>query len=117
MTNTKYIFIELQHKLQQTANNSLSCKDLVNWVDDQHWELIEGSLKYDYSQLADFLREILDDINAQWECLIANIPDDHPQFPAQFIQDWLSDLLSQKINFSIKYKYDSNKNYAGMINY
>jgi phage-related protein len=83
---------ELKYRLAQVADRSSSGQDLVDWSDERHWDLLEGSEADDETAEADFLREILYDITMQWECLVANVHSTAVEFPDSFIQEWLSEV-------------------------
>lgn len=100
-SSTRQLFQDLNAHLEQTANHTLSNQSLVEWSEAQHWSLIEGTLQADNSPEAKVLREILSDIVLQWEILLGSSHEaDHvsegrsPEFPLDWIQNWLSQLQS-----------------------
>jgi hypothetical protein len=99
------LFQDLNVRLEQTANHTLSSQSLVEWSEVQHWSLAEGTLQADYSPKAKVLREILSDIVLQWEILLGNSREtDHateersPEFPLDWIHNWLSQLKSASLS-------------------
>jgi hypothetical protein len=102
-SSTHQLFHDLNIRLEQTANHTLSSQSLVEWSEVQHWSLIEGKLQADNSLEAEILREILSDLVLQWEILLGNSheiahadEERSPEFPLDWIQNWLSQLKSVK---------------------
>lgn len=90
MAEVKGILRDLKERLTQVANHTSTSKALADWSDEQHWLLMEGSGKDDETLEANFLREVLYDVAAQWECLIANLHSTAVEFPEELITDWSS---------------------------
>lgn len=64
------VLSKLEQNFNDTLHHLLTSADLAQWADTQQWILLEGQFRDDQSSTAQFLREILTDINLQWECLI-----------------------------------------------
>lgn len=92
MAEVKSILRDLKERLAQVANHTLTSKAFADWSDEQHWLLMEDSLKDDETLEADFLREVLYDVAAQWECLVANLHSTTGEFPEELITDWSSQV-------------------------
>lgn len=83
---------EFKERLAQFANHTLTSKALAEWSDEQYWYLMEGSGKDDETRSAKFLREVLYDVAAQWECLVAEFHFTKIEFPEELIRDWCSQV-------------------------
>ncbi|MEG3437921.1 hypothetical protein V0288_12405 [Pannus brasiliensis CCIBt3594] len=83
---------ELKNRLERLADRASDSKAVVDWSDEQHWELLEGVEAENTTEEADFLRELLYDIGLQWECLVANARSTAVEFPEDLIQAWLSEI-------------------------
>jgi hypothetical protein len=92
MLEEKGILGEFKYRLAQVANHTLTSKVLADWSDEQHWLLMEGTGKEDETLEAIFLREVLYDVAAQWESLVANLHSTAAEFPHELIKDWLSQV-------------------------
>ena len=92
MAQVKGILREFKERLALFANHTLTSKALAEWSDEQYWYLMEGSGKNDETRSANFLREVLYDVAAQWECLVANFQSTKIEFPEELITDWFSQV-------------------------
>ncbi len=108
MVNTQVTFLPplqlqqtLVQQLEQLAQHQLASPIFVQWVEAQHWQLLEGVYKSDQTPVAQNLREILSDILLQWDCLHAHQHEIHPdghklmvEFPAPWLTAWLNQIQS-----------------------
>lgn len=96
------ILTKLEQNLQDTLHYFLPSADLTKWTDTQQWLLLEGEFRDDQSSTAQLLRELITDINLQWECLIGQhyekqlAPLETVQFPSQWLTEWLAQIQSSK---------------------
>lgn len=69
---------------------------MATWAEEQYWLLMEGERKDDDTLEAEFLRDILADVMAQWECLLADVYYQKGKTAtAEFPQEWIADWKSQ----------------------
>ena len=92
MAKVKGILRDLKERLAEVANHTSTSKALADWSDEEHWLLMEGSGKDDETLEANFLREVLYDVAAQWECLVANLHSTTVKFPEELITNWSSQV-------------------------
>ena len=92
MAQVKGILREFKERLAQFANHTLTSKGFAEWSDEQYWNLMEGSGKDDETRSAKFLREVLYDVAAQWECLVAEFHSTNIEFSEELITDWFSQV-------------------------
>ena len=100
------ILIKLEQNLRNTLHHLLNSADLAQWADTQQWLLLEGEFRDDQSSTAQLLRELLSDINLQWECLVGQhhekqLPPETVQFPSQWLTEWLTQIQSSKTHQKI----------------
>ena len=93
--SSKEILKQLDLLLNQVGLNKIVSVSLAKWASGQYWLLMEGELAEEKSTEANFLRDILDDIQGQWECLCANNEDiakskgtEYLEFPKNLIEEW-----------------------------
>ncbi|MDJ0899622.1 MAG: hypothetical protein QNJ55_12500 [Xenococcus sp. MO_188.B8] len=99
--STISILTKLEQNLKDTLHHLITSADLAQWADTQQWILLEGEFRDDQSSTAQLLREILIDINLQWECLIGQHHENQltletAQFPSQWLTEWLAQIQSSK---------------------
>ncbi|OKH38619.1 hypothetical protein NIES2119_08445 [[Phormidium ambiguum] IAM M-71] len=82
----------VQGTVSSVCQPHLTSKALAQWSDEQYWYLMEGSGKDDKTRSAKFLREVLYDVAAQWECLVAEFHSTKIEFPEELITDWFSQV-------------------------
>ncbi|MEG3893791.1 hypothetical protein QT973_25710 [Microcoleus sp. Z1_A1] len=94
---SEQMIIDFKDLLEREASSKLTSKSMATWSDEKYWFLMEGGGKDDETTEADFLRDILSDVTAQWECLISNIHEESgveavasAKFPEEWIVEWLS---------------------------
>lgn len=91
------ILLELESKLRRALSDENSHGDVAGWASERSWELLEGELKDAEGPAARFLRDLLDDIEAQWEILISNaLHGEGPAaagkaaYPQELLKGWLA---------------------------
>lgn len=96
MVESPIIVKDLQTMLEQVKSNSVGSESLATWGEEQYWSLMEGERKDEDRPEADFLRNILADVMAQWECLLADVyHQEGKTATAEFPQEWIADWKSQ----------------------
>ena len=95
----------LAQHLYQLSNHQITSQTLVQWVETQQWQLLEGAYKTDQTPAVRVLREILSDILLQWECLQAHHHDTAQpgqelavEFPNAWLTTWLQQIQSTPAN-------------------
>ncbi|MBO1350475.1 MAG: hypothetical protein EBE86_025255 [Hormoscilla sp. GUM202] len=96
MVESLSIIKNLQTMLDRVKSHSLGSESLATWAEEQYWLLMEGERKDDDTLEAEFLRDILADVMAQWECLLADVYYQKGKTAtAEFPQEWIADWKSQ----------------------
>jgi len=93
----KVLYLFLQ-RLRDVADGEAASENLAAWTETQHWELLEGELKEEFSAEADSLQDILLDVVLQWEMLQTNSRDGSGndrlalEFSSEQLGEWESQL-------------------------
>ncbi len=97
----EYTIDELERRLKAFSGCHSESKDLVQWAGSGYLFFLEES--DDDSEDSKFLYEILGDIEAQWEMLMANTFDKEGQegisklaLPRRYVNRWLDQIDKHK---------------------
>ncbi len=89
------ILQELERQLTRVLDrDGLGSGEFADWVDDRHWDLLEGKDAGDTSPDAVFTRDLLYEIIMDWEILKDKSTE--AEFPVSWVRDWLSKVQARR---------------------